>query len=242
MILNEEYLSAAEIRKKIADLKIRLAFQEEFEEELAECERAAGDTDQAAKEQEARILREIAAETKKRARRRVGRERSMRAVQVAAMAAVLLTISFGSALAAIRMVEAGILRLDVRINENGTIFRLVEMERKVEVPEGWRGKYYPSYIPEGYLISSVGDGWVAYKNGNGQELYFDESIYGYRKTVDTENSIVSRVTLNGVEAMVVEKVGRTIVVWSSDDRYFIISINENREVALRIAASVDLYE
>lgn len=243
--MTEEYMTSAEIREKIAELKIRLAFQLEFEEELkktlAECEDADSEQEEQRTDRSAEILGRIEAEARKRKSRAAGRRRTRRVGKIVAIAAILMTISCGSALAAIcGLVEAGILKFDVKVQEKGTIFELLRPKNKVDVPDGWQGKYYPSYIPDGYEIGCVNDFGVRLVDGKGGILKFDENIYGDRVVADTEYSVTSSIMMNDVEVMVVEKSGWTTVVWSMDNKYFVVEGNEGKEIVLRVASSVSL--
>lgn len=240
-------MTSTEIREKIAELKIRLAFQLEFEEELAktlvECEETDSEPEKQQADKDAEILRRSEAETRKRKSRTVGRRRARRVGRIFAIAAILMTISIGSAFAAIcGLVEAGILKFDVKVQEKGTIFELLRLENKVDVPEGWQGKYYPSYIPDGYSVKTVNDFGVCYIDKNGNEIGFSEKEYGIRKGIDTEEALVSRETLNGIEVMVMEKNGRTSIIWNADNRYFVVEVHEGKGLALKIAASVSVIE
>lgn len=242
--MTEEYMTSAEIREKIAELKIRLAFQLEFEEELkktlAECEKADSEPEEQRTDRSAEILGRIEAEARKRRysqRRRGGR---VRAGKVVLIAAVLMLVSIGSALAAICMVEAGI--LNIKVCKDNTVFRLLETKSKVDVPEGWQGKYYPRYIPEGYSVKTVNGFGVRYIDEAGNEIGYSEKNYGRRKGIDTEDAMVSSETLNGIEVMVMEKNGRTSILWNADNRYFVVEVHEGKGLALKIAASVSLIE
>jgi len=240
--LTEEYMTSAEIRQKIAELKIRLAFQLEFEEELertlAECQQSDESAKEVMKAGEPKILREIDAAARK-ARAAARNEKGMpRGWKIVAIAAVLMAVSIGSALAAICMVEAGILKVDVQ--DQGTVFRLIAPDNRAAVPEGWKGQYYPTYIPEGYMFSGFMKTGVYYNSSNGKRLYFDEKMYGDRRRVDTEEGNVSSMMLNGAEATIIEKDGWTMVIWTMDDKYFVIDISGDRETALKVAASVQV--
>lgn len=240
--MTEEYMTSAEIRQKIAELKIRLAFQLEFEEELertlAECQQSDESAEEVMKAGEPKILREIDAAARK-ARAAARNEKGMpRGWKIVAIAAVLMAVSIGSALAAICMVEAGILKVDVQ--DKGTVFRLIAPDNRAAVPEGWKGQYYPTYIPEGYMFSGFMKTGVYYNSSNGKRLYFDEKMYGDRRRVDTEEGNVSSMMLNGAEATIIEKDGWTMVIWTMDDKYFVIDISGDRETALKVAASVQV--
>ncbi len=243
--MTEEYMTSAEIRQKIAELKIRLAFQLEFEEELertlAECQQSDESAEGVMKAGEPKILREIDAAARK-ARAAARNEKGMpRGWKIVAIAAVLMAVSIGSALAAIcGLVDAGVLKFDVQTQ--GTIFELMDPEKRVIVPEGWQGEYYPTYIPEGYEFSYYDGTGVYYRNSAGDKLYFDENLYGRRRFVDTETSTVSYMTLNGSEVMVVEKSGLITIVWSIDERYYCVGIEDEKALALKVAASVEMIE
>lgn len=237
-------MTSAEIRQKIAELKIRLAFQLEFEEELertlAECQQSDESAEEVMKAGEPKILREIDAAARK-ARAAARKEKGMpRGWKIVAIAAVLMAVSIGSALAAICMVEAGILKVDVQ--DQGTVFRLIAPDNRAAVPEGWKGQYYPTYIPEGYEFSYYDGTGVYYRNSAGDKLYFEENLYGRRRFVDTETSTVSYMTLNGSEVMVVEKSGLITIVWSIDERYYCVGIEDEKALALKVAASVEMIE
>ena len=243
--MTEEYMTSAEIRQKIAELKIRLAFQLEFEEELertlAECQQSDESAEEVMKAGEPKILREIDAAARK-ARAAARNEKGMpRGWKIVAIAAVLMAVSIGSALAAIcGLVDAGVLKFDVQTQ--GTIFELMDPEKRVIVPEGWQGKYYPTYIPEGYMFSGFMKNGVCYTNRNGKKLYFDEKSYGDRSIADTEDVMVEHVMINGVEAVISEKRGVTMVAWSLNGKYFVVSISEDRETVLRVVAGVELID
>ena len=119
---------------------------------------------------------------------------------------------------------------------------MLQIENKIDIPEGWEGKYYPTYISEGYWIENINEFGVRYVDKSGNEIRFSEMPYGRRKGVDTEDALISNATLNGIEVMVVEKNERTSIIWNADDRYFVVEVHEGREMALRIAASVSLID
>ena len=71
-------------------------------------------------------------------------------------------------------------------------------------------------------------------------LSFSENAYGTRISLDTENANLSSVFINGAEATLIEKNGWTAVVWSANNRLFIIEMDGTKDEALRVAASVIL--
>ena len=114
----EEYLSSKEIMQKIADLKIRLALQQEFEQEVdelvAEVDPAGAGQSPPIREMEEKVLRDIAVHTSRRKPQTAQKRRFPRCARVAAAIALLVMVSVGSAMATVHMVQIGLLKLDVQ--------------------------------------------------------------------------------------------------------------------------------
>jgi len=242
--MNDEYMSSTDIKEKIEELKIRLAFQMEFEEEfeevLAECEKPDRRIEKLIEDNEERILRDISIRAKKAGRLQKQRKALVCFGRLCAVLVVVLSLCFGSALATIRMVEIGLLELDIREHEQGTSYGLRDTGKAIEVPVEWKGDFYVSYIPDEYEFSHVDRAGAWYVTVDGRELNFDENSEYARRSVDTEDANISNVLLNGVEAMVTEKDGLVTVVWAENGRWFVVEMEDYREIALQIAASLVL--
>ena len=240
----EEYLSSTEIMQKIADLKIRLALQQEFEQEvdelIAEVNPADAGQTQPIREMEEKALKDIAAHTGKRRQRHEQKRRFPRCVRVAAAIALLVMVSVGSAMATVHMVQIGLLKLDIQTYPERTSYSLVPSEATMNVPQEWAGDFYPAYIPEGFEFDSCYHSEAVYRNANGGLLSFAEEDYGSRTSLDTENANASSLYINGAEATLIEKDGWTAVVWSANNRLFIVDLDGGKDEALRVAASVIL--
>ncbi len=238
----EVYKSAAELRREIADLKIRLAFQEQFEEEisqiLAECENPSPELLQVVSEERQGILAEIDQYYKTKAhffRRNASFVPKIK--RAAILIAAGLIISISSAMAAIQMVRTGVFEIDMRGDKIQTSIQLVQMS-DIEIPPEWEGYYYPAFIPEGFEFEEVYNGTARYYDAEGKRLTFDEGSCNIGTSVDTENAKISNIEINGSDAMLIEKRGKSTVVWSVGKHYFIVEIVAEKEVALQIAESV----
>lgn len=108
---------------------------------------------------------------------RSGRKHAGRVVQIAACIVLLLGIATPIAIANVDSVRTKVLQLLISVQSDHTELSLVADEAVAfEVPEGWQGSYFPSYIPEGYNIH-VRPRWgqyIEYTNSNGDLLSFDE--------------------------------------------------------------------
>ena len=240
----EEYLSSKEIMQKIADLKIRLALQQEFEQEvdelIAEVNPADAGQTQPIREMEEKVLKDIAAHTGKRRQRHEQKRRFPRCARVAAAIALLVMVSVGSAMATVHMVQIGLLKLDIQTYPERTSYSIVPSEVTMNVPKEWTGDFYPAYIPEGFELEYCNNCMVSYLSPSGEMLSFSEETYGSRTSLDTENANISSLLINGEEATLIEKNGWTAVVWSANNRLFIVDIDGGKDDVLRVAASVIL--
>lgn len=238
----EEYLTSKEIMQKIEELKIRLAFQQEFEQEVDEL-LAKADSPNAGQalqilEMEEKTLRNIAAHTGRQNQLRTPQLRFHRNLRIAAAIVLLAAVSIGSAMATVHMVQIGLLKLEIETYPEYTVYGLVPSADTVEVPQDWNGNFYPTYIPNGYKFDRCYHSFVMYYDEAGNYLSFSEETYGSRTNLDTENASLSTVLINGAEATLIEKDRWTAVVWSANNRLFIVDMDGEKDEALKIAASV----
>ena len=240
----EEYLSSKEIVQKIADLKIRLALQQEFEQEVDKLVAEVNPTDagqtRKIREMEEKVLRDIAAHTVRRTQRHEQKRRFPRCARVIAAIALLIMVSVGSAMATVHMVQIGLLKLDIQTYPERTSYGLVPSDAAMDVPAEWQGDFYPAYIPEGFEFDRCYPNDAIYLDKDGRCLDFSESTYGSVTNLDTENANLSSVFINGAEATLIEKDGWAAVVWSANNRLFIVDIDGGKDDALRVATSVIL--
>ena len=245
--MREEYMTADEIRQEIADLKIRLAFQTEYEGEveavLQETAQPGTDLIKGIRTEESKILQDIGLYFAKKKRRSPMSVHSIpNACKAAVVLAAVLMISVTSAFATMQMIRVGILKLDIQAYDNRTEFQLMQTGKAMEVPEGWTGVFYPAYIPDGFVFSHLDAGEAVYFDASGNRLEFSEETYGTSIAIDTEDAQVSTVYLHDTTATVVEKNGQSSVIWAEHNRLFILHLFEDRETAIEIANSVTLIQ
>ena len=159
----EEYMTADEIRQEIADLKIRLAFQTEFEREaeevLQETAQPGADLIKGIRTEESKILQDIGLYFAKKKRRSPMSVHSLpKACKAAVVLAAVLMISVTSAFATMQMIRVGILKLDIQAYDDRTEFQLLQTGETMEVPDGWTGVFYPAYIPADFVFSHLDAG------------------------------------------------------------------------------------
>lgn len=126
-----------------------------------------------------------------------------------------------------------------------TAIGLREDEQKAfDVPNGWEGMYYPTYIPDGFEVINVESlseqiFLISFENKNNEYLTFEEMTEDAESNIDTENAQVYYTEIHGNTALVSVKADLTIVSWNDKNR--IISVvfdGEMEEDALKVAKSV----
>ncbi len=199
-----------------------------FEAEAAGAERATWTEDEEALCQRAWAAFTEKWEARQEAERRQKRRRRLgRAVQVAACGVLALGVALPVTFAASASFRARVLRLVTEATPRYTALSLEpDEDAAFDVPEGWQGEWYLSRVPEGYVLETVYPVFntVDYKNAGGDRLTFDELDENAWTNLDTENADVRHVSVGGRQVMVVEKQTVLTAVWSTEDRYFILSL------------------
>jgi hypothetical protein len=114
--------------------------------------------------------------------------------------------------------------------------------RRAVAPEGWKEKYYPAYIPAGWIFEKLDPvlGDVVYRKDRDHILQFGVYSGSADTGINFEGAKVSRVGVNGVMALAAENPGKgfTWVTWMAGDRTVVIYMDAPLGMALDVAASV----
>ena len=165
-----------------------------------------------------------------------------------AAAALVLVLSLGisTVVASSDTLRAAVFELVFTRQATHTEIQLVENTQKAfEVPAEWKGRYYPSFIPEGYKMVKIDseDGTtstISLINKDGHLMHFSENTLDTYTNIDTENANVKNVLIRGYKSLMSIKNGRVILVWSADERYFILNIAGDENAAIQVAESLRL--
>lgn len=160
-------------------------------------------------------------------------------------ACILLTayIGFSAALAVSPTVRIKAMELLISVTDEYAQIRLEEKtDSDFFVPAEWKGEYYPSYIPDDFVLDQydgiAGSFFSEYVAASGSILSFTENTSDTTTNIDIEDAEVIHTTIHDSPAIVSVKDGNAIVVWSEFDRYFTITLYGDQDTALRIARSV----
>lgn len=237
-------LSDARIsQEEYEDTLIRMAFME-----LAEREAMEGDPDEdelpegidfkAAEKRHLRLMR------RELRRMNFGSDlkRGLRITgKVAVYALAAMFVVTASTLAISREARKGLYKYLISLDEKYTQF-VIRDSSGMNIPEGWNGEYFPTYIPEGFevcnVFSNISMNYVEYTNIDGKLFSFDETSTDVVTQIDTEDAELTQNAIGGIPMFQVIKNEMVSFTWIYDDRYFTVNLNGALEEAEKIVESV----
>lgn len=162
-----------------------------------------------------------------------------RLAQVAVACISILSIGIASALAVSDTARQQVLHYLVEIGDVSTELSMEAADVTLDVPEGYEGKYFPGYIPEGFELVQVYRDYVQYRKADG-DLYFTYHEYSpdARVSIDTEGAEISYMECFGVRVMISEKNGNVMCNWAFDDGFYLLDFDGSKEEAIRILKSL----
>jgi len=115
------------------------------------------------------------------------------------------------------------------------------------IPEGWRGNFFPTWLPEGYELVAVEDKLDAqqavYKNASGDRLIFSEnpgSVPFELQGDETASFTYAPINDSTVSLVALSKQQGTFIVWDVNNQTLMVTLSlENQETALAVARSVE---
>ena len=165
-------------------------------------------------------------EARERELRRQKRRRALRrAVQAAACVVLALGVAGPIAFATNAAFRSRVMKLFMETTPEYTALRLGEdAQAAFDVPEGWSGEWYMSYIPEGYVLETIVPDFsdVIYVRPDDTRLDFSEADEDVEMNINTEDAEIRYVDVNGRRVMLATRVDTRFAVWSTDDRYFVL--------------------
>ena len=251
---------AALLQEEHLDMMIRLAFELEGAEEISDYLDSPDpaltleNEDLADQALLAAYARTDAQSRKNRRMQRLHRAGTIipKLVNIAACIILLLAAATPVALANSATFRSKVLELLVEFDhEKGeAYFSLVPNETEAfNVPEGWHGSYFPSYIPDGFDIYDFDPFFplasIELRDAASNQLFFDEYTEDTDMMIGTENTTISTVDINGFSAYLIEGPAADGVTWSvsitwqNDTNWFhVLSYGLPTEEAIAVARSV----
>lgn len=167
--------------------------------------------------------------------------------------AIIFLVFFGVNFFLITNVEAYRIQVMKAIVQFQSQFMSIDYVPKEEMsqdpqPDAWENLYYLSYLPKGYTMTesnhkSENVALIFYKNGEGDQIAFQQFFTQTNIQIDTENAKVTNLSVNGEDAILVEKEDFKVMTWLTDDRaIYLETHNLPYEEVLKIAESIKLVE
>ena len=168
-----------------------------------------------------------------------------RTMRFAVAALGILCIGLTTAFASSETFRVRVFSMFAEDHGQYTAIGLREDEQKAfDVPNGWEGMYYPTYIPDGFEVINVENlseqiFLISFENKDNEYLTFEEMTEDAESNIDTENAQVYYTKIHGNTALVSVKADLTIVSWNEQNRILsVVFDGEMEEDALKVAKSV----
>ncbi len=152
-----------------------------------------------------------------------------KAGKMAASILLVLFMGLSVAIASVHSVRVRVLKLLINIEDDYTELSLQEdYGSSFDVPSEWGGSYYPSIIPEGFVVSQilnmVQDSTIvlSLESDKTTRITFSELGEDAFTNLDTEDALVSSKMVNGSPALFVVKGNTISITWTMDNLYFIL--------------------
>ncbi len=227
--MDKQELVFEEIRDEHLDMMIKLALKQADAEGLLNGDVCEGEP---VSEEEARRTFDLflqkyslMKEQKLQEERRRARRSLLRVVTRVFVCVILcLAVLTPIALAAIPSLRQQVAKLLIVEKEDHIEIELSKQSNDL-VPEGWKGKYYPSYIPERYHLERIYDLLITaiYIDPDNNLLYYTEGDEDEGISIDSEDSYLHYERIGTYDVLVVEKEIYVTLVWTDGELLFTIS-------------------
>lgn len=229
---------------ELEGLKIRIAFAEIDEDELNEYERnpsSVSESDYSDAAQK-KTLKLIEHKLNKRLRKQFVLKTLPRTLHIVTITLLLFFIGLTTAVATVRPVRLMILDFIARIEDNHSTISLANDIDYAVVPSEWKGKYYPSYIPESFGLSRIDSFYniVYYTSKDDQVLEYSEFVDADYSNIDIDQEDAFGITVNESLGLAMSNGEGTTITWCIDDTYLYLRFSGDLDEAKRIAESVRL--
>lgn len=118
-----------------------------------------------------------------------------------------------------------------------------EISIQQELPSEWTDYYYPTFLPNDFILTSVRElnttKYMTFSNGLNEEIRFIQGNLTSEAQIDTEDGKTIEVDINGNKGLIVKKEDVTIISWNNNMASFSIQGNVDKSTLLEIAESLE---
>lgn len=241
---HENHEMSCALYEELAALKIRIAFAEIDEDELAEFDRDLSSVSEGYYSDAAqkRTLKLIERKLNKRLRRQFVSKTLPHTLQIVTISLLLFFIGLTTAIATVQPVRLRVLDFITKIEENYSEISLFNDIDNAIVPSEWKGQCYPSYIPAEFAFSHVDDFYniVYYRTKDDRILQFSEYVGDDYSNIDIDEENAVDISINGSLGIAMTNGEDITISWCVDDIYLYLYFSGNLDEAKRIVESVRL--
>lgn len=158
------------------------------------------------------------------------------AAAVAVFAVAMLTVS---------AFRAQVLNLFMTPEKDYTYVQITDSAPEPSIsslPVDWKNAYMPTYIPDGYEVTSVTNinNFKSIRfDKDSSALYYSEFNSTNGMALDTETAPLAKpVSINGYDGTLIQKESKLNITWVMANRLFTIAGNISQEELIKIAESV----
>lgn len=180
-------------------------------------------------------------------RRRRSAGKMVTVLKRAAVVILIIVIVNQILVATVEAYRAQFLNTITRIKVKFTQIDLINDDMAEEIiPRDWEGRYYPSYIPEGYVLSDKlyngGMPVLIYSNNDGGSISFQQIQQNASLRIDTGSGDAVNVTVGeDKEALYLKKDTSSTLIWRREDMIFTLnSDNVSLDILIMIAENVKI--
>jgi len=164
----------------------------------------------------------------------------------AAVAMLIALVILGTTVVTVEAVRVKALNFLMNVQQEYTSFQLQDSSSDsegVSTNIDWHQSYVPTYVPDGYEISSITDSelskTIEFTDSQGSLITYMELSADNKPALDTEHATgFEAVSINGHEGTVVMKNSLVTVIWAMNDRMFMIRGQIDKDMAIKLAEGV----
>ncbi|MBN2285978.1 MAG: DUF4367 domain-containing protein [Tissierellales bacterium] len=165
--------------------------------------------------------------------------------QKAAVIVLVILTAMSAVIFSVEAIRVRVLNFFMEKNEKYTEVRIDSNNGKLTPVQDWDSYYSPEYLPEGYFFSEASDGGLIkvleYTDGVNQ-IVITQGGSDSGIQLDTEDAVVTEVTIDGNEGLLVIKDDWTMLFWHNDDSSFTIYGRINEEEIIKISENIKKVE
>ncbi|MCI5956996.1 MAG: DUF4367 domain-containing protein [Clostridiales bacterium] len=248
------FKTEAELYQELEDILLRLTFSRLQREDAQQLERAVAEMAGTPQGEEIEAaLRTLRPRVMRTITRSVTLERARyfsavtlpKIARATAMCLLVFFLGLTTAIATVRPVRVKVLELIVNIEQEYTEIRLRDRSAApLAVPDGWEGEYYLTAVPEGFSLTQLNNldnmCMVEYKNeAQTESVLFVETTQKVVTKIDTEGEPTESTFIHGYPALIMFKDNITHIVWSENDKHFMLKYFGSKDNAITLAEGVE---